>query len=282
MISEILKSAAETLSANGIAEANREAVSLLAFALQKDKTFFVAHPEYELSVEEMKRFEEFLRRRANREPFQYITGKQEFYGLDFTVTRDVLIPRPETELIVENAIDILKRIEEPLFCEVGVGSGCISTAILHNVKTARALGTDISPPALKIAKKNAEVHQVSERFSLRISDVFTDLSDEKFDLIVSNPPYIQSASVETLQAEVRDFEPLSSLTDGADGFSIIEKLASGSPRFLRENGFLLMEIGFDQADKVRKMFSPESWNQIDIFQDLQGIPRMVKARKSKK
>ena len=282
MVSEILKSAAETLSASGIAEANREAVSLLAFALQKDKTFLFAHPEYVPSMEEEKRFKEFLRRRANHEPFQYITGNQEFYGLDFAVSPDVLIPRPETELIVENAIEILKRIEKPIFCEVGVGSGCISTAILHNVKTSYAMGLDISPQALKIAKKNAEIHLVSERFTLRISDVFTNIIDEKFDLIVSNPPYVPSADIETLQAEVRDFEPLSSLTDGADGFSIIEKIVKGAPGFLRENGFLLMEIGFGQAGKVREMFSPESWSQIDIFQDLQGIPRMVKAEKSKK
>lgn len=275
-INEHLKLATRILQASGIAEAVREAKSLLAFALNKNQTFLVARSEYELAGEEEKRFENYLNRRARREPFQYITGVQEFFGLDFAVTPDVLIPRPETELIVEAAIEILKTGEK--FCEVGIGSGCISIAILHELKTASAIGLDISGAALKIAKTNAESHRVSARLELKMSDVYENLSDEKFSLIVSNPPYISTEEIKILQPEVREFEPLTALTDGADGFSIIEKIIKGAPRFLKRGGFLLMEIGFKQSTEVLKMFDKPVWNEVKVLPDQQGIPRTVKAR----
>jgi len=277
-IAETLQKATEVLQKSGIAEPRREANSLLAFALRKDRTFLITHNDYELSNEEEINFQAVLQRRAAREPFQYITGKQEFYGLDFIVTPDVLIPRPETEMIVENALEILTERQTTRFCEIGVGSGCISISVLHNARTVSAVGLDISEKALKIAKKNAEKHQVSERFDLQISDVFSRLTDEKFDLIVSNPPYIPREDIENLQAEVRDFEPLNALTDEKDGLSIIEKIITDAPKFLSANGFLLLEIGFEQAETVREMFDAQIWQTVEILPDLQGIGRMVKAR----
>ncbi len=276
-ISEKLREATDNLQTSGISEPRREAVSLLAFSLQKDKTFLIAHPEYKLSTEEEKRFQEFLQRRAHREPFQYITGNQEFYGLDFAVTPDVLIPRPETELIVENAIKLLPK--KARFCEVGIGSGCISISILHKVETAHAVGLDISENAMQIAEKNAKRHQVLDRLQLKISNVFEVLKDEKFDLIVSNPPYIPRQDFEILQTEVRDFEPKIALTDGKNGLSIIEKIINDAPQFLKLHAFLLMEVGFNQAIEVKEMFSPKIWQTIEILPDLQNIPRMVKAFK---
>ena len=276
-VSEILKKATEILQASGIAEPRREANSLLAFALEKDRTFLIAHSEYELSDEEETRFQEFLRRRASREPFQHITGRQEFYGLDFEVSKDVLIPRPETELIVENAIEILREKENPRFCEVGVGSGCISVSILYNVEIARAFGLDVSEKALQIAEKNAKKHEVSARLELKISDVFAVLEDEKFDLIVSNPPYISIEDFLELQTEVQRFEPRNALTDERNGLSIVEKIILQSPDFLKSNGALLLEIGFGQAEKVREMFSTEIWQMVELLPDLQGIPRTVRA-----
>ena len=281
-IAEELQEATKILQNSGIAEPRREASSVLSFALKKDKTFLIAHPEYELTEKEEEIFQDFLNRRAAHEPFQYIVGKQEFYGLDFWVTPDVLIPRPETELIVEKAIEILKAKENPQFCEVGIGSGCISVAILHEVRTASAIGLDVSEKALRIAEKNAKWLGVLERLNLKVSDVFAEFNDEKFDLIVSNPPYVPSEDFSTLQAEVRDFEPQVALTDGKDGLSIIEKLIIESPEFLKSNGFLLMEIGFNQSNKVRRMFAPEIWREVDFFPDLQGIPRMIKAQIDKK
>ncbi len=279
-ISKKLQEATEILQTSGISEPRREAILLLAFALQKDKTFLIAHSEYKLSTEEENRFQEFLQRRAHREPFQYITGNQEFYGLDFQVTPDVLIPRPETELIVENAIKLLP--EKARFCEVGIGSGCISVAILHNVKTAHAVGLDISENALQVADKNAKRHKVSDRLQLKISDVFEVLKNEKFDLVVSNPPYIPRRDFKILQAEVREFEPTIALTDGKNGLSIIEKIIKDAPRFLKPYAFLLMEIGFNQAAEVKEMFSPKVWQAIEILPDLQNLPRMVKTQKRQK
>ena len=278
-ISEMLNNATGILQKSGIAEPRREANSLLSFTLQKDKTFLIAHNDYELSGEEEKTFQSFLERRARREPFQYITGNQEFYGLDFFLTPDVLIPRPETEMIVENAIEILKPRKNSRFCEVGVGSGCISVSILHENQTVTAIGLDVSEKALVIAGKNAQRHQVSERLELKPSDVFGALNDEKFDLIVSNPPYIPRRDIEDLQAEVRRFEPLNALTDGENGLSIIKKIITDAPRFLKPNGFLLMEIGFGQAAAVKAMFAAKFWQSIEILPDLQNIPRMVKSQK---
>jgi release factor glutamine methyltransferase len=197
-IAEKLRAANEILQSSGIVESRREANSLLAFALEKDKTFLIAHPEYELSEAEENRFRDFLQRRARREPFQHIAGRQEFYGLNFEVNRNVLIPRPETELIVETAIEILRNKEISRFCEVGIGSGCITISILKKIETAIAVGLDISPQALEIAAGNAAKHEVLNRLELKISDIFEVLKDEKFDLIVSNPPYIPSEDIENL------------------------------------------------------------------------------------
>ena len=277
-IAENLQAASEILKLSGIGEPRREGNSLLALALEKDKTFLIAHPEYELSDEEEQRFQNFLSRRASREPFQYIAGKQEFYRLDFEVDRNVLIPRPETELIVESAIEILETKKNSMFCEVGIGSGCIAVSILYRVETARAVGLDISHEALEIAARNAATHNVLNRLSLQISDVFENLKDEKFDLIVSNPPYIPSQEIENLQTEVRDFEPIVALTDGKEGLSIIEKIIVESPKFLNEAGYLLLEIGFGQAGSAREMFAPEIWEIVDILPDLQSIPRTIKAK----
>ncbi len=277
-IIDLLKKATEILQSSGIAEPRKEANSLLAFALNKNQTFLIAHSDYELTLQEKTHFEQLLDRRVNREPFQHITGIQEFYGLDFEVNKDVLIPRPETELIVENGIEILQNHESTRFCEIGLGSGCISISILHNVENATAIGLDISSKALAVAKRNAEKHSVLERLKMFESDVFSVLADQKFDLIVSNPPYISKDEIPNLQAEVKDFEPINALTDGEDGFSIIEKIIIDSPKYLIGNGFLLMEIGFRQAENVRKMFLGDIWESVEIVPDLQGIPRMVKAK----
>ena len=279
-ISETLEQATEILQASGIAEPRREAKSLLAFVLDKNQTFLVAHPEYELSAKEKKHFQTVLKRRASREPFQYIVGRQEFCGLDFAVTKDVLIPRPETEMIVEAAIEILR--ENGRFCEVGIGSGCVSISILHEVKTASAIGLDASERALAVAERNAKTHKVLERLELKLSNVFDNLQnkkDEKFDLIVSNPPYISSQEMKTIQREVRDFEPHIALTDGRNGLSIVEKIIGDAPNFLRADGFLLMEIGFNQAIRVQEMFDKTIWRGIEFLPDSQSILRMVKGRK---
>jgi release factor glutamine methyltransferase len=278
-IAEAIKEATETLRSGGIINARKEAGSLLLLVLKKDRTFLIAHNEYVLTSAEEKRFWDFVKRRAKREPFQHIAGKQEFWGLDFIVSPDVLIPRPETEMIVETGIEILQGFEKPDFCEIGTGSGCISIALLHEVKKASALSVDISEKALQIAQINADNIGISERLELKISDVFDDLDKErKFNLIVSNPPYIPNDAIPNLQIEVREYDPLIALTDGKDGLSIIRKIVVESPKYLKPDGFLLLEIGFDQSMKVREMFDLNIWQNVDFLPDLQGIPRMVKAQ----
>ncbi len=273
-INEKLNEAAKILQASEIAEARREAKLLLAFALGKNQTFLIAHDDYILSEIEENQFDEFIRRRFRREPLQYITNNQEFYGLDFYIDKNVLIPRPETEMTVESALEVL--VDNSRFCEVGVGSGCLSVAILRELETVSAIGLDISEKALEIAKRNAETHQVSERFTLKQSDVFSNLFDEKFDLICSNPPYIGIDEIPRLQPEVGQFEPLNALTDGKNGFTIIENLIENSPQFLKPDGFLLIEIGFGQSAKVGEFVSRDIWQKFEILPDLQGIPRMVR------
>jgi release factor glutamine methyltransferase len=219
--------------------------------------------------------DEFVGRRASHEPFQYISGIQEFYGLEYEVTPDVLIPRPETEMVVERALELIGTHGFTSFCEVGIGSGCIAVSILYHAKASRAVGLDISRAALSVAQRNSEKHHVDERLMLLESDVFRALTDQKFALIVSNPPYVPVQDIEGLQAEVRDHEPPVALTDDADGLSIIRRIVGGAPGFLESDGFLLVEIGFDQSEKVAAMFDPLVWQAPELLPDLQGIPRLV-------
>ena len=277
-IAESLKHGQAILADSGVAESTRESVSLLAKALEKDKTFLYAYPEHQLSEEDERKFDSFLRRRASREPFQYITGVQEFYGLEFDVTPDVLIPRPETEMVVEEAVKILGPVEAASFCEVGIGSGCIAISILHEIKSAKAIGLDISAPALDVARCNAEKLNVSGRLDLLESDVFASLDGQIFDAIFSNPPYVPVRDLNGLQAEVRDFEPLVALSDGADGLSIVRRIVNEAPDFLSAGGSLLLEIGFDQSERVAAMFDDQMWDTPELLPDLQGIPRLVSAR----
>lgn len=277
-LSEKLDEAATILRDNGVVDPRREASSLLSLALKRNKTFLIAHPEYLLDPAEETTFDGFVQRRASHEPFQYISGIQEFYGLEFEVTADVLIPRPETEMVVERSLEILREATEQSFCEVGVGSGCISVSILAQLHSAKAVGLDISHEALKIARRNAEKHGVADRLVLRESDTFASISGERFELIVSNPPYVPDEDIGGLQSEVRSFEPHLALAGGPDGLSIIRKIVDAAPDFLRPKGYLLLEIGFDQSGRVARLFERSLWQEPEFLPDLQGIPRVVIAR----
>jgi release factor glutamine methyltransferase len=276
-IASALNQAAEVFSESGVADARREASSLLAFAINKDRTFLIAHPEHELSTSEFSVYLSYINRRAQHEPYQYIVGRQEFFGLNFEVTSDVLVPRPETEILVEKAIDILKDRPDPRFCEIGVGSGCISVSILYSVQRSTATAVDVSDRANAIARRNAEQNGVANRLSLQMGDIFSDVAG-RFDLVVSNPPYVPTCQIETLQAEVRMFEPLAALAGGTDGLNIIKRIVKQSPGHLTSRGVLLMEIGFDQSERVRQLFDGSIWEAPEFLADLQGIPRIVVAK----
>jgi release factor glutamine methyltransferase len=281
-VADALSAASSRLDAAGVADPRREAASLLALALDKPNTFLIAHPEYELIGDEKGRFNEFVARRATREPFQYIAGRQEFYGLEFEVTPDVLIPRPETEILVEEAIKGLGKLAELdklsklSFCEIGVGSGCISVSILRNVPNATAVATDISDKALAAARRNAERHGVADRLVLKLGDLFAGVVD-KFDMIVSNPPYIPDADLTDMQPEVRDFEPHNALFAGNDGLDIVRRIIEEAPEHLNSGGLLLMEIGVGQSELLRRHFDTSIWKEPGFLADLQCIPRIAKA-----
>ncbi|MEP6847948.1 MAG: peptide chain release factor N(5)-glutamine methyltransferase [Acidobacteriota bacterium] len=277
-VADAIAKTAVLLADHGIPDPRREAASLVALATRKDKTFLIAHPEHALDAGGLLQLEEFARRRAEREPLQYIRGNQEFFGLDFIVSPEVLIPRPETEILVAKAIEVLAPIESPFFLEIGVGSGCVSVAILVNNPKAKAVAVDISPRALTLADLNARRLNVADRLRLVESDIFAAIGDPEFDMIVSNPPYISSAEMNTLQVEVRDFEPHSALTDGGDGLSIIRRLVSSAPGFLKPGSPILIEIGFGQSVAVSAMFDSEVWRNTVFLPDLQGIPRVVFSR----
>jgi release factor glutamine methyltransferase len=283
-IAEALREAAGVLRAAGVAEARREAASLLAHALGRDRAYLFTHDDESLAAEKLTEFQRLVGRRAAGEPSQYVTGHQEFYGLDFEVTPDVLIPRPETELLVETALEALRGRDAPLVCDVGTGSGCIPVALLHERADARALALDISSAALRVARRNAERHGVSPRLKTLASDCFDALRADElrgmtFPLIVSNPPYVAEGELAGLQREVRDHEPRLALTPGGDGLSVIRRLVAEAPEFLEPGGRLLFEIGFGQHEQVAALADPNVWTPLDIRKDLQGIPRLVALRR---
>jgi release factor glutamine methyltransferase len=282
-IAGALRGAAERLRAAGLAEPRREAGALLAHALGRDRAFLITHADEALDGARASDFRAWVERRAAGEPFQYIVGRQEFYGLEFEVGPEVLIPRPETELLVEEALKLLKGSDSPLLCDVGTGTGCVAVTLLRERGDARGFALDVSPSALAFAARNAARHGVAERLRLLLSDCFDALRSDgqkevRFDLVASNPPYVAESDVGGLQKEVRDHEPRVALTPGGDGLSVIRRLVAEAPEFLKPGGHLLLEIGFNQHERVAALIDPAVWTLLDIHRDLQGIPRTVALR----
>ena len=266
----------------GVADARRDAGLLMAHVLGRDRSYILIHANDPLANECVEPFRGMIARRATGEPLQYITGSQEFFNLNFEVTTDVLIPRPETELSVEVALELLKDVPEPLIADIGTGSGCIVISLLHELPRARAIAVDISPAALRVAQRNAERHGVTDRLTLIESDCFATVeAPHQFSLIVSNPPYVAEAEIETLQREVREHEPRVALVCGLDGLAVIRRLLRDAPRFLRTGGHFIFEIGFGQSDLVKQIIEPRVWNLLEIRKDLQGIPRTVVLQKQR-
>ena len=271
---------AKILRRADITEAQREARSLLSHAIGRDNSYIITHGDDLLSQEQTGLFQTFIERRVAREPLQYITGHQEFFKLDFEVSPAVLIPRPETELIVETALELLKDVPAPFIADIGTGSGCIVISLQHEMAEARAIATDISPAALRIAQSNAQRHGVADRLTLVESDCFSGIDvTERFSLVVSNPPYVADHELETLQPEVRDYEPHTALVCGSDGLGMIRRLLREAPPFVRSEGHLIFEIGVGQSDSIERLIDQDFWLQLRILTDLQGIPRTVVLRR---
>jgi release factor glutamine methyltransferase len=287
-IAEAIFQGAHQLRQAGVSEARSEAGSLVAHVLQRDRTFILSHAEDPIGLEQLKRFHDYLERRAQGEPLQYLTGHQEFFGLDFEVNRDVLIPRPETELLIETALKLAAGGNvAPFICDVGTGSGCLAITLLHELRQnpgTRAVAIDISPAAVAVAKRNAARHAVIEQLEFVISDCFASLDPKNprhsfFDLIVSNPPYVEERALAGLQREVRDYEPRLALVAGPDGLMIIHRLLREAGDFLKTGGHFLFEIGFSQSALVEQLIDTHKWKLLKIHQDLQGIPRTVALEK---
>ncbi|HUS11901.1 MAG TPA: peptide chain release factor N(5)-glutamine methyltransferase [Pyrinomonadaceae bacterium] len=285
-IAEAILQGAHVLRLAGVPEARREAGSLLAHILGRDRSFILSHAEDAITAEHAELFRRYLERRAEGEPLQYISGHQEFFSLDFEVNRNVLIPRPETELLIEKTLKLFAAFNDaPFICDVGTGSGCVAITLVHKLPQSRGVAIDISPAALAVAQRNAERHSVSDRIEFVVSDCFSalDVRDPRqsaFDLIVSNPPYVRNGAMAGLQREVRDFEPHSALVAGEDGLAVIRRLLLDAGSFLKPAGFLLFEIGFDQAAVVKKLIDRRVWQLLAIHPDLQGIPRTVALQKT--
>lgn len=245
----------------------------MSYTLGQDLAFIIAHSDHVLAEEDLALFRASVARRAKGEPAQYITGRQEFFGLAFEVTPDVLIPRPETEIVVEAALDVL--LDEPArIVDIGTGSGCIVVSLLDQLPDARAVATDTSLDALLIARRNAARHGVVDRLTLIQADGFSAFpSRPVVSLIVSNPPYVPESDIEGLQREVREHEPLRALVSGADGLGHIRDQLREAPARLRHDGHFIFEIGFGQREAVEKLIDLNVWKVIQVRNDLQNIAR---------
>lgn len=251
-----------------------EAEVLLAHALARPRTYLLAHPEAALSPEQAGRYAAWIMRRAAAEPLPYITGQAEFYGLNFTVTPAVLIPRPETELLVERALHHLRTLEAPTFVDVGTGSGCIAVTLLTQLPTARGFAVDISPAALAVARANAERHGVAKRLTLLEGDLLAPLA-VPVALIASNPPYIAEREWDALPPSVQ-CEPRGALLAGPDGLDALRGLLWQAPERLQAGGRILVEIGAEQGHAAQALAQAAfAEAEIHIRQDLAGKDRLL-------
>ena len=272
------------------------AESLLMFTLSCDRAYLFAHPERRLTAEEESRYEAALAERSRGVPAQYITGHQEFWGMDLIVSQAVLIPRPETEHVVETVLelqasgvgprasahtgefssDAQRPTPDARIVDVGTGSGCIALALAQELPDAEIHATDISSTALEIARANAARHQLDTRIRFHRTDLLEGLSG-KFDIIASNPPYVGESEEDTVQLEVRKFEPRSAVFAGPTGTEVIERLIPQAHAALRPGGWLILEISGTIADRVRQLL--KEWDDVQVIADLQSIPRVARARK---
>jgi release factor glutamine methyltransferase len=252
-----------------------DAQILLLRVLERDGAWLLAHPEAMLSDEQAQRYDEWILRRLHNEPVQYILGEQEFYGLMLRVTPDVLIPRPETEHVVEAVLERIARDAGARICDVGTGSGAIAVTLAHELPRAVVSAVDVSPAALAVARENAERHGVAGRVRFIESDWLRAVRGERFDMVVSNPPYVRDD--EDLEAQVAEFEPHTALFAGPTGLEVYERLIPQAHEALVPGGWLVMEMGQGQRDAVAGLLA--DWDAVSFKDDLQGIPRVAMARR---
>jgi len=283
-LKDALTSAVDRLSAAQVGSPRMNAELLAMFTLGCDRAFLFAHPERELTIEEQARLEDSLSQRARGVPAQYITGHQEFWGMDFIVSPAVLIPRPETEHVIETVLQLANENNGgrapgiPIhIIDVGTGSGCIALALAKEFPYAEIHATDISSSALEVAHANAARHQFESRVRFRQTDLLHGIDPGSFDFVVSNPPYVGESEADEVQLEVRKFEPRNAVFAGPTGLEVIERLIPQARATLRPGGWLVIEISRSIVEGVKRLFG--EWQQVQITNDLQGIPRVAFAQK---
>ena len=275
---DALTSAISRLAAASVPSPRLNAELLLIFTLECDRAYLHAHPERKLSADERRRYDQALTERECGMPAQYITGHQEFWGMDLIATPAVLIPRPETEHVIETVLAGVGRAPSPAavrLVDVGTGSGCIALALARELPQAEIHATDISPAALEIARANAARHQLESRIHFHQTDLLQGL-ERRFDFVISNPPYVGESEADQVQLEVRKHEPRNAVFAGETGLEVIERLIPQARESLKPGGWLVMEISGTIAERVRQLLA--DWNDVQIAKDLQGIERVVSAR----
>ncbi len=284
-LAEAIYHGAQKLTGHGIPNARLDAEVLLSRIMNKDRVWIFTHGSDVLDAASSKLFDDAISRRSRREPLQYLTGKQEFWGLEFMITPDVLIPRPETELIIESAIHAEKDRNRILrIIDLCTGSGCIAVSLAKELPQARILATDTSSQALSVARGNARRHGVADRIRFFEGDLFGPLEEldirGQVDIIASNPPYIPSGDFSTLQPEVRDYEPAMALFAGPEGTEVQRRIIDEAPDFLTKHGRLIMEMGLGQAAALAGLIRRrEDYGSYKILKDLAGIDRVIVAQK---
>ncbi len=254
-----------------------DAVLLLCHALTLTRAGLIAHPERSLDRDQQARYQRLLEQRLRFEPIQYILGSQEFFGLELRVTPAVLIPRPETELLVEAVLARLPHDTPLRLVDVGTGSGAIAIALAHALPQAFVTAIDLSPQALALARENAATHHLADRITFLESDLLDAIAPElRFDAIVSNPPYIPNADASTLHPQVRDHEPAQALFAGPSGLELYARLIPQAFALLKPGNLLALEFGFGQRDALASLLT--AWHAVEFLPDLQGIPRVALAR----
>lgn len=260
----------EKLNSAGIEDAKHDAWLLLTFICKIDRTFYYVHMDEDMSVEQVTEYESILSKRAEHVPLQYITGEQEFMGIPFRVNDAVLIPRQDTETLVEEALKVIRPGMKVL--DMCTGSGCILISILKNIVDVEGYGYDISKQAINVAKENAKLNHVNATFER--SDLFEDVSDT-FDVIVSNPPYIPTDVISGLMPEVAMYEPMQALDGKEDGLHFYRRIIADASKYLKPEGKLLFEIGHDQGESVPKLMKDAGFKEVRVIKDLAGNDRVV-------
>jgi release factor glutamine methyltransferase len=282
---EILNRAVEKLRSEGIDRPRTNAELLLGAVLNAKKIDLYLDRDRILTPQQIEKFNQFVQERISGKPLQYTIGSTEFFGLKFEVNESVLIPRPETETLVEIVIQQLKNSSQPKIIDLGTGSGAIAISLARNLKSCFVFATDLSSEALKVAKENARRHQVDDRIDFLCGDLFEPLRNKnlkgKIDCVVSNPPYVSKDEFGHLPKEVKDYEPIVALRTDEEGPSFHKKIIEGSLDFLKEGGILALEVGLGQADRVAGLIrNRKDFKETEIRKDLGGIDRIVVAYKT--